>query len=59
MRDAVGPEIRLSLDANQAWSVDEAIAALGVLSAVGEADPQAAQRLEEILKREFGIGEAP
>jgi hypothetical protein len=32
---------------------------LGVLSAVGEADPQAAQRLDEILKREFGIGEAP
>ena len=32
---------------------------LGVLSAVGEADPQAAQRLDEILKREFGIGESP
>jgi L-fuconate dehydratase len=34
VRDAIGPDIRLSLDANQAWSVDEAIAALGVLSAV-------------------------
>ena len=32
---------------------------LGVLSAVGEADPQAAQRIDEILKRELGIGEAP
>jgi L-fuconate dehydratase len=34
VRDAIGPDIRLSLDANQAWSVDEAIAALGVLSTV-------------------------
>ena len=32
---------------------------LGVLSAVGESDPQAAQRIDEILKRELGIGEAP
>jgi hypothetical protein len=32
---------------------------LGVLSAVGEADPQAAQRIDEILKRELGIGETP
>ncbi len=34
VRDVIGPDIRLSLDANQAWSIDEAIAALGVLSAV-------------------------
>lgn len=32
---------------------------LGVLTAVGEADPQAAQRIDDILKRELGIGEAP
>jgi L-fuconate dehydratase len=34
VRDVIGPDIRLSLDANQAWSVDEAIAAVNVLSAV-------------------------
>ncbi len=32
---------------------------LGVLGAVGEADPQAAQRIDDILKRELGIGESP
>jgi hypothetical protein len=31
---------------------------LGVLSSVGEPDPQAAQRLDEIIKREFTIGES-
>lgn len=31
----------------------------GVLGAVGEADPQAAQRLDEMIKRELGIGESP
>ena len=34
VRDAVGPGIRLSLDANQAWGVDEAIAAMSGLAAV-------------------------
>jgi len=34
VRDAIGPELRLSLDANQAWGVDEAIAAIQVLSVV-------------------------
>jgi L-fuconate dehydratase len=34
VRDAIGPDVRLSLDANQAWSVDEAIGALSVLSTV-------------------------
>src|SRR3989442_1628236 len=34
VRDSVGPEIRLSLDANQAWGVDEAIAAMEELAAV-------------------------
>jgi L-fuconate dehydratase len=34
MRAAIGPDIRLSLDANQAWSVDEAIVALRALSVV-------------------------
>src|SRR5207248_1657719 len=32
VRDAIGPAHRLSLDANQAWGVDEAIEAIGVLS---------------------------
>jgi L-fuconate dehydratase len=36
VRGAIGPEHRLSLDANQAWGVDEAIAALEVL---GQVDP--------------------
>jgi L-fuconate dehydratase len=34
VRDAVGPGISLSLDANQAWGVDEAIAAVTALAAV-------------------------
>jgi len=34
VRAAIGPERRLSLDANQAWGVDEAIAAIALLSAV-------------------------
>jgi L-fuconate dehydratase len=34
VRDAIGPDIRLSLDANQAWSIDEAIDAVRVLSTV-------------------------
>ena len=36
VRDAIGPGNRLSLDANQAWGVNEAIEAIGVLS---EVDP--------------------
>ncbi|HEY3182447.1 MAG TPA: enolase C-terminal domain-like protein [Gaiellaceae bacterium] len=36
VRDAIGPEHRLSLDANQAWGVDEAIAAMTPLA---EVDP--------------------
>jgi L-fuconate dehydratase len=36
VRDAIGPGIRLSLDANQAWGVEQAIEAIGVLS---EVDP--------------------
>ena len=36
LRDALGPETRLMLDANQAWGVDEAIAAMAVLA---EVDP--------------------
>jgi L-fuconate dehydratase len=36
VRDAIGPDNRLSLDANQAWGVDQAIEAIGVLS---EVDP--------------------
>jgi L-fuconate dehydratase len=36
VRDAIGPGNRLSLDANQAWGVNEAIDAIGVLS---EVDP--------------------
>jgi L-fuconate dehydratase len=35
VRDAIGPDNRLSLDANQAWGVDQAIEAIGVLSEVG------------------------
>jgi hypothetical protein len=31
----------------------------GVASAVGEADPQAEQRVNEIIKRQLGIGESP
>jgi hypothetical protein len=31
----------------------------GVASAVGEADPQAEQRVTEIIKRQLGIGESP
>jgi hypothetical protein len=31
----------------------------GVASAVGEADPQAEQRVSEIIKRQLGIGESP
>jgi L-fuconate dehydratase len=34
VRDAIGPELRLSLDANQAWGVDQAIEAIGRLSIV-------------------------
>ncbi len=34
VREAIGPELHLSLDANQAWGVDEAIAAIRRLSAV-------------------------
>jgi L-fuconate dehydratase len=34
VRDAIGPEHRLSLDANQAWGVEQAIEAIGVLSRV-------------------------
>ena len=33
LRDAVGPEIRLRVDANQAWSPDQAIEALRALAA--------------------------
>jgi L-fuconate dehydratase len=36
VRDAIGPEVRLSLDANQAWGVEEAIDAIRRL---GEVDP--------------------
>jgi len=36
VRDAIGPEYRLSLDANQAWGVEQAIEAIGRLS---EVDP--------------------
>jgi L-fuconate dehydratase len=36
VREAIGPANRLSLDANQAWGVEQAIAAIGVLS---EVDP--------------------
>jgi L-fuconate dehydratase len=36
VRDAIGPATRLSLDANQAWGVEQAIEAIGVLS---EVDP--------------------
>jgi L-fuconate dehydratase len=36
VRDAIGPANRLSLDANQAWGVEQAIEAIGVLS---EVDP--------------------
>jgi L-fuconate dehydratase len=36
VREAIGPEHRLSLDANQAWGVEQAIEAIGVLS---EVDP--------------------
>jgi L-fuconate dehydratase len=31
-REAVGPEVRIALDANQVWSVDEAITWLGALA---------------------------
>ena len=36
VRDAIGPEPRLSLDANQAWGIEQAIESIGVLS---EIDP--------------------
>jgi L-fuconate dehydratase len=36
VREAIGPDQRLSLDANQAWGVEQAIEAIGVLS---EVDP--------------------
>jgi L-fuconate dehydratase len=36
LRETIGPEHQLSLDANQAWSIDEAIEAIGVLA---EVDP--------------------
>jgi L-fuconate dehydratase len=36
VRNAIGPQTRLSLDANQAWGVQEAIEAIGVLA---EVDP--------------------
>jgi L-fuconate dehydratase len=36
IRSAIGPELRLSLDANQAWDVEQALAALDVLR---EVDP--------------------
>jgi L-fuconate dehydratase len=36
VREAIGPENRLSLDANQAWGIEQAIEAIGVLS---EVDP--------------------
>jgi L-fuconate dehydratase len=36
VRGAIGPDVRLSLDANQAWGVDQAIAAIGRLA---EVDP--------------------
>ena len=36
MRDAIGPEHLLSLDANQAWGVEQAIEAIGALA---EVDP--------------------
>ncbi len=36
VRDAIGPEPRLSLDANQAWGIEQAIESIGVLS---EVDP--------------------
>src|SRR5207248_9421551 len=34
VREAIGPDHRLSLDANQAWGVDQAIEAIRTLSAV-------------------------
>jgi L-alanine-DL-glutamate epimerase-like enolase superfamily enzyme len=34
VREAIGPEVALRLDANGAWTVDEAIAALGSLASV-------------------------
>jgi len=36
VREAIGPDYRLSLDANQAWGVEQAIEAIGVLA---EVDP--------------------
>jgi L-fuconate dehydratase len=36
LRDAIGPELRLSLDANQVWGVEQAIEAIGRLA---EVDP--------------------
>jgi L-fuconate dehydratase len=35
VRDAIGSSLKLSLDANQAWGVDQAIEAIQVLSEVG------------------------
>src|SRR5260370_28957460 len=36
LRQAIGPERKLMLDANQVWGIDQAIHAIGVLA---EADP--------------------
>ncbi len=35
VRAAVGPDVALRIDANGAWTVDEAVAALGALASVG------------------------
>lgn len=35
VRDTVGPDVKISIDANQRWGVDEAVAAVKTLSEVG------------------------
>ena len=67
LREAVGPEIRIRVDANQAWSVEEAIETLRTLSAydleyaeqpVGADDIEALARVREASPVRIAADEA-
>jgi len=60
LREAVGPEIRLRLDANQEWTAEEAIEALRALAPFGleyAEQPVSAEALADLarVRRESGV----
>ena len=60
LREAAGPEVRLRVDANQAWTADEAIGALRALAGFDlefAEQPVAAEAVEDLarVRRECGV----